>query len=102
MDSEYDEEVMEFMDDMMAWTQMENQRLFDLINEIGVPKRKYTVQKRIDPFEIYDEEEFLRRYRVTKTMARKLFEELNGPETLDPMVNCLIFCSYFGVFDSVF
>lgn len=49
-------------------------------------KRKYTVRRRIDPFEEYDEPDFRRRYRLSKEQTRRLFQLIDGNNTLEPMV----------------
>lgn len=85
MDSE--EEIMENLNDIALNNIIENQRIFDLIHGIAQQKRKYTVQDRVDPFELYDENEFERRYRLSKALTWKVFHLIDGPNTLDPMVN---------------
>lgn len=49
-------------------------------------KRKYTIRERIDPFIYYDHSEFERRFRMSKNLVRKLFDEIDGSITLDPKV----------------
>lgn len=62
-------------------------RAVDLVNLVHNMPRKYTVQDRIDPFIKYDDVEFERRYRMNKTLAWKLYELINGANTLEPKVN---------------
>lgn len=49
--------------------------------------RKYTVRKRIDPFTFYDNDEFKKRYRLTKDMVELLYNMIDGENTLEPLVS---------------
>lgn len=94
---------------------MENLNQFDIDNNIlnVFPQinpiriiRKYTVRRRIDPFEEYDELDFKRRYRLSKGQARRLFDLIDGINTLEPMVinmstsqNVEVFMAFFIIGD---
>lgn len=73
------------MDDF--FDNMNNVNMIELVEMIENPKRKYKIQKRIDPFEIYEEDEFKMRYRLSKQLVWKLYHLLDGPITLEPQVN---------------
>lgn len=49
--------------------------------------RKYTVRNRLNPFTEYNNEEFERRFRFTKSEVRMIYDFINGKQTLEPMVN---------------
>lgn len=82
MDS-YDDEVAQFLQETAVNNSIQNQEIFDMINMI-VPKRKYTVFQRVDPFEQYDEKQFAARYRLTKAQVIDLYNSLDGIRTLEP------------------
>lgn len=46
--------------------------------------RKYHVRRRIDPFEEFDDQEFERRFRISKTGVKEIYDQINGNETLEP------------------
>lgn len=79
----YDDEVMQFLQETATENSIQNQVIFDMINNI-VPKRKYTVFQRLDPFEQYDEKQFVGRYRLTKAQVIDLYDSLDGIRTLEP------------------
>lgn len=58
----------------------------NLIDFVENPPRKYKVQSRIDPFEIYDDLEFQQRYRLSKQLVWTLYELIDGQNTLEPQV----------------
>lgn len=62
------------MDDLINmendFLQMEVDNLEEQIASLPKVKKKYKVQKRLSPFDIYDEEEFRRRFRLSKTTVR--------------------------------
>lgn len=66
---------------------LNNINMIHFVEEVENPKRKYKVQKRIDPFEIYDEDEFKARYRLSKELVWKLYNLIDGPITLEPQVS---------------
>lgn len=79
----YDNEVLQFFHE----TNIGNvNRAVDLVNLVQNIPRKYTVQERIDPFVKYDDVEFERRYRMNKTLAWKLYDLIDGANTLEPKV----------------
>lgn len=81
-------EDQDFIDDINEFNHqnnINNANLLQLLN-LNRPKRKYTVRERIDPFTMYDDEEFRARFRMTKAMVRNLYELIDGPQTLEPMV----------------
>lgn len=95
MDFGYEDEVLNYLNEVAAENFLQNQQLLDLINAVGSEKRKYTVHQRIDPFIEYDDAEFERRYRLSKPFVDEIYRLIDGPNTLQPMVNFsvfLIFC----------
>ena len=44
-------------------------------------RKKRTFMKRSDPFTTYDEEEFRRRFRLSKATVMKLLEQVNADKT---------------------
>lgn len=65
---------------------------FQPINRRIRMRRKYTIRRRIDPFEEYDELDFKRRYRLSKEQTRRLFDLIDGNNTLEPMVIEMLIC----------
>lgn len=63
-----------------------NLNLIQLLDFVDEPKRKYIVRERIDPFVLYDDDEFTQRYRMSKTMVHTLYDLIDGRHTLEPMV----------------
>lgn len=47
---------------------IQNLEMLEVLNAMPTT-RKYTVRKRIDPFTFYDNDEFKKRYRLTKDMV---------------------------------
>lgn len=88
------EEVFQVLNDIAVYNYIQNVQLLQILENIQQEKRKYKVHKRIDPFQIYDDDEFRRRYRLSKAIARKLYDLLDGKNTLEPMV-CLKLFSPF-------
>lgn len=83
---EYDDEVLrviEAINDANVDNYLQNERLIELL---GDEKRKYNVKPRTDPFEIYDEPEFKRRYRFSKEFVKEVYVMIDGPNHLDPLV----------------
>lgn len=83
---EYDMDVMNNLNQMVNNNNIQNQRIIEMIGLMANQKRKYKVQKRINPFEIYDDNEFKGRFRLRKSKVEELFGWLDGANTLDPMV----------------
>lgn len=84
MEQDYDGEVMDFLRETANQNLIQNQLNFDMIEAI-VPKRKYTVHEKLDPFKTYDEKQFTSRYRLTKNQVINLYESLDGQRTLEPL-----------------
>lgn len=82
----YDEEVYQCLQENAIFNNIQNEQVFEVFDMINL-KRKYTVQERVDPFSKYDEAEFSRRYRLSKIQVRKLYDLLDGVNTLEPMVS---------------
>lgn len=92
MDSDDEEQIiMDDLNDMAVDNYFQNQVLLDNLILNAEIKRKYTVRKRIDPFQVYDENEFQRRYRLSKAQVNNLYELIDGRNTLEPMVNAVPF-----------
>lgn len=89
MDS-YDDEVMRVIDDINQVNVDDYLQNVNLVELLGDEKRKYSVKQRIDPFEIYDEPEFARRYRFSKEFVHELFAMIDGPNNLEPFVCFLL------------
>lgn len=85
---QYENEVLDFMGE----TNLANvNRAIDLVNLVGINMpRKYTVHERIDPYSKYDDAEFERRYRLSKTLALQLYEIIDGANTLEPRVSYIL------------
>lgn len=83
MEEDYDGEVMDFLRETATQNLIENQLAFEMIDAI-VPKRKYTVHDKLNPFKEYDERQFASRYRLTKDQVQNLYESLDGQRTLEP------------------
>lgn len=68
-----------------------NMQLSRIINGRKKFRRKYRVRKRIDPIREFDESEFKYRFRFSKREVREIYNLIDGPTTLDPMVrtNCV-------------
>lgn len=65
--------------------QMEVDYLADEISELSNAKKKYTVRQRVNPLEVYDEEEFRRRFRLTKAGVRYLYTLIGAQ--LEPIIS---------------
>lgn len=48
--SDYEEEVMDFLDDISVQNFFQNQSTIDIINSIQPVNRKYSIKERVDPF----------------------------------------------------
>lgn len=74
---------------------------FDFLEEFRNVKRKYTVLLRINPFHRFDDDEFKRRYRFSKEQVNRLYELIDGENTLEPMVR-ILFVAYlfFAIFQN--
>lgn len=83
---QYDMDVINDLNQMVNNNNTQNQRMIEIIGLMENQKRKYKVQKRINPFEIYDDDEFMRRFRLRKSKVEEIFGWLDGVNTLDPMV----------------
>lgn len=70
-------------------------RNFEFLEEVRDIKRKYKVLPRINPFQRFDDDEFKRRYRLSKEQVNHLFELIDDGNTLEPMVGKLFFLVYF-------
>lgn len=80
-------DVMDHLNDVAINNHINNaQILNDPVFLAQTFKRKYTIRNRLDPFEEYDEPEFKRRYRLSKRLAIRLYELIDGINTLEPMV----------------
>lgn len=85
---DYVDEVLEFLDELAVFNNIQNENI-EIIRALNqeVPfRRKYTVQERIDPFQIYDESEFERRYRLSKAQVHALYDYIDGNQTLEPLL----------------
>lgn len=83
-----DQEVLDFIEEINEMNLANNQNIQDIIlahNALPM-KRKYTVQTRIDPFQIYDEVEFKRRYRLTKAQVNTVYNLIDGDRTLESLI----------------
>lgn len=76
---------------MDAWINIENEflqmevdRIEDEIAALSNMRKNYTVRQRLNPMDIYDEDEFCRRFRLKKATVRYLYT-LIGAE-LEPLV----------------
>lgn len=83
---DYDMEVMDDFNSITIENDFRNIALLDQVDQVSNLKRKYTTQQRIDPFEIYDEDEFESRYRMTKAQVWNLFDMIDGPALLSPQL----------------
>lgn len=63
-----------------------NVQLSRIINGRKKFRRKYRVRRRIDPMREFDEKEFNYRFRFSKREVRQIYNLIDGPTTLDPMV----------------
>lgn len=61
-------------------------------------RRQYRIRRRIDPMIEYNRREFKRRFRFSKEEVRYLFNLIDGPNTLQPMV-CIIFAQNVYYFE---
>lgn len=82
-----DQEIFDEINEFNHQNNVNNANLFQLLELIDQPRRKYTIRRRVDPFEMYDERDFRARYRMTKAMVRVLYDLIDGPHTLEPMVS---------------
>lgn len=48
--------------------------------------RKYHVRNRRNPFVEFDEAEFIRRFRISKAEVTHVYNLIDGPENLEPLV----------------
>lgn len=85
----YDDDVLNFLDELDEMNLANNRDLFELVEMVEEPPRKYTIQEKIDPFTKYDDNEFKRRYRLSKTQVWKLYDLIDGANTLEPVVSTL-------------
>lgn len=88
-ESNSDEEVAEIMNllnEANYINNTQNMEMFNAVNDFLQRKRKYTVRQRIDPFTYYDEDEFKRRYRMSKHLVEMLYNLIDGPIILEPML----------------
>lgn len=88
-ESNSDEEVAEIMkvsNEANNINNTQNMEMFNAVNIFIQRKRKYTVRQRIDPFTYYDEDEFKRRYRMSKNLVEMLYNLIDGQITLEPML----------------
>lgn len=83
---DFDMEIVDFVGDMVINNYFVYENLMNFVNVVENPARKYNVQNRIDPFEIYDDAEFTRRYRMSKEQVQSLYEMIDGQNTLEPQV----------------
>lgn len=79
-------QIMNLTNELNFINNAQNIEIFNAIHDILQAKRKYKVRQRIDPFTYYDEDEFKRRYRMSKNLVQILFNLFDGPVTLDPIV----------------
>lgn len=83
---DYEMNIMNYLNQVTFENYIQNHRLLEMLNLIGNEKRKYKVQTRIYPFEIYDDNKFGERYRMSKNQVMELFHLIDGVNTLEPMV----------------
>lgn len=87
---QYDNEVLDFLNETNAFN---IQRTAEVVNLVENQPRKYTVRKRLDPFVEYDDLEFQRRYRMSKANVWKIYDLIDGRNTLEPQV-CMMQFEY--------
>lgn len=63
-----------------------NVQLSRIINGRKRIRRKYRVRRRIDPMREFNESDFKYRFRFSKREVRHIYNLIDGPNTLDPMV----------------
>lgn len=78
-----------------------NENNINIINYLNdaaqIPlKRKYHVRERRNPFDEYDEVEFLRRFRFSKAEVTQVYDLIDGRRNLEPLVNNFQF-NTFGI-----
>lgn len=74
-----------------------NSMNFQLLNKLNRGgncrrKREYNIKKRVDPMAEYSRRDFKKRFRFYKDEVEYLYHLIDGPNTLDPIVNYLSFC----------
>lgn len=87
-DSDSTEEVADMIDisnQTNFVNNIQNIETFNAIHDVLERKRKYTVRPRIDVYTYYDEDEFKRRYRMSKELSGMLYNLIDGPNSLDPI-----------------
>lgn len=82
----YEQVIIDDINDIAVNNFFQNQVLLDNLILNAEIKKKYTIRNRIDPFEEYDDDEFRRRYRLSKEQVNNLYELIDGQNTLEPMV----------------
>lgn len=83
---DYEQVIIDDINDIAVNNFFQNQVLLDNLILNAEIKKKYTIRNRIDPFEEYDDDEFRRRYRLSKEQVNNLYELIDGQNTLEPMV----------------
>lgn len=87
-----DQDILDEINEFNHQNNMNNANLHLLVMHLIDQPRKYTVRDRIDPFQMYDDKDFRARYRMTKAMARAVYELVDGERTLEPMVGYFELC----------
>lgn len=64
------------MDIFEDFEDIDHQEIADVVNVINPERRLYTLRKRTDHFNKWDEIEFLRRFRLSKLTVSHLLEEI--------------------------
>lgn len=63
---------------------------FEFLERSIYGTRKHTVFPRVNPFDRYDDNEFCRRYRLSKEQVNQLYDMIDGENSLEPLV-CFFF-----------
>lgn len=66
------------------------QQIEQILNENIRLRRPYHIRNRINPFREYDEKEFKCRFRFTKQEVRRLYNLIDGDNTLEPKVEFFV------------
>lgn len=83
------------MDEINNMFQLFNENVFQnfelldrMNNNYENINRKYTIYPRINPFIRFGDDDFRKRFRMSKEQVNVLFDLLDGRTTLDPQVKC--------------
>lgn len=81
-----DNELNHFFDNINNINDLNNINHLNNREQLIIQKRKHHVQERRDPLEIFDNDEFKRRFRISKEEVRELYHMIEGDEHLEPLV----------------